>query len=354
MTTYIGKKSRHLVVSSDYDETRVTFRDLLVSPKMENIKLSESQRALNMDVVDAMITEYKKYPQFLKFKNRITIGIYNENWYLVDGQHRIEMAKKLFADTTVNDELIFCWFLCKKEDDLKNLFISLNKDSRGNEYYINSNDKKKFMIDTVVMMLNDNYKSMFNNVERETSRIYSLKRVRDMLIEIGYFDRFEESTECYKDIINKNKEFYELFGYEKEVLYDELDGYYNDDRIRIKNKFIVPCKMCKFIEWLDKGDNIYVYHTRKKPKKAISTGVRIKVWTHEYNESEIGECPISRCRKILRKTGKGGFQAGHIISEKNGGKTEFMNLRPICSQCNQQMGHHNWEDYDSTSMIRKN
>ena len=49
----------------------------------------------------------------------------------------------------------------------------------------------------------------------------------------------------------------------------------------------------------------------------------------------------------LRKKGKGGYQAGHIFSEKNGGKVEFMNLRPICAECNRNMAHHNWNDYDS-------
>ena len=352
MSSYIGKKSRHLVVSSKYDETRVSFRDILLSPKMNNIRVSESQRALNMDSVESMINEYISYPHFLKFKNRITIGIYNDTWYLVDGQHRIEMAKKLYDTYQSNDELIFCWFICEDESDLKKLFISLNKDSKGNEYYINMEDKKQYMIDSVIKMLSDNYRSMFNSVEKETSRIYSLKRVRDMLIEIEYFDKFENSTECYKDIINKNKEFYDILGYEKDILYDELDGYYNDDRSRIKEGFIIPCKMCKFIEWLKTGDNIYVYHQRKKQKKPISQGIRNKIWIHEYGDGDIGKCPISRCEKVLRRTGKGGFQAGHIISEKNGGKTEFMNLRPLCSECNQQMGHHNWIDYDSVSAIK--
>ena len=33
----------------------------------------------------------------------------------------------------------------------------------------------------------------------------------------------------------------------------------------------------------------------------------------------------------------------------DGGKVEFMNLRPICAECNRNMAHYNWEDYDSIS-----
>lgn len=32
------------------------------------------------------------------------------------------------------------------------------------------------------------------------------------------------------------------------------------------------------------------------------------------------------------------FHCGHIVAEKNGGKTIVDNLRPICAQCNLSMG----------------
>ena len=39
------------------------------------------------------------------------------------------------------------------------------------------------------------------------------------------------------------------------------------------------------------------------------------------------------------------WQAGHIISHKNGGKAEIINLHPICKQCNNNMNDENWDDY---------
>ena len=97
--SYLGKKNNHLVKSTDYNETRVTFEELVNHPKTESIQYSESQRALNEDKVESMIDEYIHFPHFLKFKNRIVIAILNGRWYLVDGQHRLSALKKYYKDT---------------------------------------------------------------------------------------------------------------------------------------------------------------------------------------------------------------------------------------------------------------
>lgn len=41
----------------------------------------------------------------------------------------------------------------------------------------------------------------------------------------------------------------------------------------------------------------------------------------------------------------GNFNVGHIISEKNGGKVNVENLRPICGGCNSSMGTQNMHNF---------
>ena len=87
--------------------------------------------------------------------------------------------------------------------------------------------------------------------------------------------------------------------------------------------------------------------TEKKQKK-INKSTRDKCWENEFGNANLVLVQFLIIIINYVKKEKG-FQAGHIISEKNGGKTEFMNLRPICAKCNQNMAHYNWEDYDSLS-----
>ena len=347
--SYLGKKSNHLVKSTDYNETRVTFEELVNHPKTESIQYSESQRALNEDKVESMIDEYIHFPHFLKFKNRIVIAILNGRWYLVDGQHRLEMAKRCYVNHSINDEFLFSWYHCENETTMRQLFNSLNKDSLGNEFYINLEEQKQHMIDIWFTMMKKNYGRFFNKTEKHKSRTYSLPTIRDKLIEIGFFDQYTTAQECYDMIRNKNNEFYELNRYENEIKYDNLDGFYADDKLRIRHKFVIPSKQCNFIQWLHDPTNEQPYHQRMKLKKPISQGMRMKVWEREFYNLEEAICPISTCNTLLKKKGKGGFHAGHIISERNDGLTEISNLRPICKHCNCMMTSKNWKDFDSQS-----
>ena len=345
----LGKKQDHLNKSLNYDETRVSFEEISTSPKTEKIQQSESQRGLDQNKVISMIEEYINNPHFLKFKNRIVMAIFNDIWYLVDGQHRLEMAKRGYSEYGLNDELIICWYHCNNEGVIRNLFNSLNKDSTGNQYYINQTDIQQSLIDEFIKMLKRDYKHLFHK-DNNSDTIYSIQNFRDKLIEINYFDLFNNYLDCYEDIKQKNDQYYKLTGYDKELSYNEdLDGFYDTDKKRIKSKFILPCKYSNFFRWLKTNDDNDAYHKRKKAKKPIPQNVRNKCWEREFDKNEISICPITCCNNELRKKGKGGFQAGHIISEKNGGKVEFMNLRPICGECNRNMAHYNWGDYDSIS-----
>ena len=345
----LGTKQRYINKTSQYDETKVSFEEIATSPKTNKIQQSNSQRELDKEKVESMINEYLKYPNFLKYKNRIVISIFNDNWYLVDGQHRLEMARLCHLNYNIQDELVICWYYCNTEDEMRTLFNSLNQDSKGNQYYIDQTDIKQSIIDDFIKYLKRDYKDLFHR-NNNSLNIYSIQKFRDKLIEIKYFDSFNNAIDCYENIKYKNDLFYDLTGYDRELLHnEELDGYYTEDIKRIKSKFILPCKNCNFLKWLISNDDNDAYHNRKKNKKSIPQNVRNKCWEKEFNNNNTGICPISRCNNILNKTGKGGFQAGHIISEKNGGKVEFMNLRPICGECNRNMAHYNWEDYDSLS-----
>ena len=49
--------------------------------KLNAIERSPNQRDIDNDKVQSMIDEYLAYPHFLRFKNRIIIGILNNKWY---------------------------------------------------------------------------------------------------------------------------------------------------------------------------------------------------------------------------------------------------------------------------------
>lgn len=76
-------------------------------------------------------------------------------------------------------------------------------------------------------------------------------------------------------------------------------------------------------------------------KEKIPATVRNAVWVTYNGKVLQTNCWCCGVEPIT----KGNFECGHIVSEKNGGKVNLDNLRPICGLCNKSMGIKNMNDF---------
>lgn len=84
---------------------------------------------------------------------------------------------------------------------------------------------------------------------------------------------------------------------------------------------------------------------KNPPKQKIPPEMRFKIWeTYVGNNLEY-LCFCCKSKRITPFTSYNAFQAGHILSENDGGKIELGNLLPICASCNRKMGTTHWDDY---------
>lgn len=340
---YIGKQTEK---SENYFQTNVTFEDLVNNKKMNNIRKPNYQGSLLEDKVEEMIVEYLKKPILLKLKNRIIIGVWNNNWYILDGQHRIEMGKTLYINHKKEDSLVFCWYICENENMLREIFISVNKDSSKNEYYVNQKDIFGNTKEEFTGKLKKYHNADFAKKKSQNGRFKTIEEFVIELDNMKYFESFENAQEAYDNLRYKNSEFFEINRYEV-IMINNGSNFYEPEKKLIRQKIIFTMRGNNFVEWL--GDETKApYHKTKISKSSISNYKKGVVWKKEFGDEVCGVCPISFCDNILRK-GKGiknGYQCGHIISEFHGGATEPNNMRPICGGCNQSMGSKNWYVYD--------
>lgn len=331
----------------NYYETKISFDKIYNIPKLKNIEKPIEQGSLDSDRVDKMIDEYKNHPTFLRFKNRVIIGNLNDTWYIIDGQHRVEMSKKIYEDNNeINDYLIYCWFTCNNENDMRLLFNSVNKDSTKNNYYIQQKEFDQIKINEFTKLLKNYYKSSFSNKKTISGKIKTIEELRDDLIKINFFTNNKSLSiiKLYEYLLQKNNEFYKINRYEINIK-ENLDNFYKDEHKHIENNIIFSLKNANFIKWLENPNENNPFHKNKKEKKRISRQLKLQCWIKEFNNNECGICPILDCSIILDKN-ISNWQAGHIISEYNNGETTINNLRPICKNCNLAMGSKNWNDYD--------
>ena len=347
--SYIGKQSKDIDKKEHYFETVVSFDEIFNNPKMTKINKPNYQGALLETKVEQMIVEYLQNPLLLRSKNRIIIGCLRDNWYIVDGQHRIEMAKQLYNDHSKNDTLVFCWYECSNEESMKTLFKSLNYDSIKNKFYIQAADFKQIVVLEFIQKLKDNCKSFFSKKTTQHGKVMAIEEFSLKLQKIQFFDIFKDSQTAYSYLLEKNKEFYNINRYN--INFSENRSiFYVEEEKNIAANIIFPLKRNNFIDWLDDPTKPPIHYSKKHNKDTISAYKKNIVWKREFGESIEGVCPISFCDSKLKRV-KNGWQCGHIISEYNRGPTEPNNLRPICKGCNTSMGSQNWFVWDQDTKV---
>ena len=265
---YPGKRVITYYNSTNYYETKINFNIIYNNHRLNRLEKPIEQGALNIDKVYLMITEYKLDPSLLRFKNRVVIGVLNDTWYIVDGQHRIEMAKKLYNELHIDDELIFCWYLCTNEDQMRTLFISINHDSTKNQFYIKQTNLTQLKINEFTKLLKKYYKSSFSNKKTKIGKIKTIEEFRDDLISIKFFET-DKTTQQLLDIIkHKNHEFFELVRFKIELEHNPCN-FYKDEIKHIENMVIFSLKNTNFINWMRPDVLIDPIHTHKKVKKGL-------------------------------------------------------------------------------------
>ncbi len=96
---------------------------------------------------------------------------------------------------------------------------------------------------------------------------------------------------------------------------------------------------------------------KNKRKRSISSALKQKVWDLNYERS-IGFCKCCNINVVTIKT----CHYSHKLAEKNGGKTDIVNLTICCSNCNLSMGTKHFDEFkkengfdnnETTAKIRK-
>lgn len=337
---YPGKK---LYERTNYFETSVSFSLIINHPLIQKIIKPNYQGSLNADTVESLIIEFNKNPNFLRYKNKIVIGILNNNYYILDGQHRLEMVKQLGE---IDEELQFCWYSFKDETNMKDLFISINKDSYKNQWFVDSDDFKQIKITEFIKELKTYCKEFFSKKKSTKGKIYTIEEFTEKLNNQGFFnDPDKTALDYYKIIKEKNDLFYELYNY-KDAFIINTKMFYVDEYKNIENQIIMSLKNNNFFDWLFSTTIKPIHISTRHSKDKIPPSLRKQVWNKYFGDLSTHKCPISWCNNILDNSIKDGWAAGHIISEHNKGKTVLENLKPICKNCNSEMNTKNWCDHD--------
>ena len=281
------------------------------------------QADLNSEKVAEMVASYQANPEFGRFKNTIVVAQSGQDLYLVDGQHRVEMMKRV--QVTYPYKVLI--YPIRTDDEMRLLFREMNYDSHKNLAYVSLGADAL----RVVTDLYDHLASKPFTKKRGDSLLYTVRAFVDAIA--GYTQRFTSSDALLKDLEERHTEFKNR---------TEFTHFYAEERKCIETGYILPIKGCNFVPFLLNGEE--PKYTGKGVKKYITIPLTLKkeVWK-EYVGLDKGmtKCFVCNGNDIFQLS----FVGGHVKAKSQGGDTSVANLRPICQMCNSSMGSNNMNDF---------
>lgn len=322
--------------------------DIMNNKDKNNFKTPEFQADLDEDKIQEMVDSFRTCKSH--FLSQLLLTIANikiageEINYIMDGQHRMEMIKILYEKYGENMQVILAIHIVNDEDRLKQLFETLNKDSTKNLTYVKLPIFKKQAIDQFRKALLDKYVNCYEKKKKQSSHIKTVNELIDDLEQNDYFSSNGHLTtlELLAKIDTDHIGFLNYVGYLEQVCKPHTH-YYKDEETMIKEcKNVIFFKNNNFVQYVCYTEDP-IHNFTKNTRTGVSSTLRKKVWENHYGGKTNGICPIIGCNQMLSSKIKSGFQCGHIISVKNGGKNDVLNLRPICANCNSKMSSTNWD-----------
>lgn len=286
------------------------------------------QSDLNQIKVNEMIESTQRNPNYFLLRSVLVCAVYRDKMYLMDGQHRHEMMKRI---SVLHPCEVLCYSVVNN-DEMRQLFCEINKDSYKNMTYVSLPHETACILDELI----EHYSKLDHFTKtRSESKLFTIKAFFDLLAE--YVSLFQTSAEVITDLDAKQSDFIALL---------KMKTYYAEEAKCIKANFIMPLKNCNFISYLT-NQTIPTYTGKgtdkpDKPFKSIPQSARTSVWNH-YIGMNIGSsiCMVCKVMPIFQIS----FQCGHVLAKNNGGTNTLDNLRPICQTCNLSMGTMHMDDF---------
>ena len=301
------------------------------------------------DIVNLQLDFFKKHNYFnFSASSPLNLHHYKDQYWLLDGQHRLAAMETLYANHGHNIETYVLIVKVDTYEELKFNYEMINKNTPLPDFSLFENIDKKIP-ETVALHFQLMYPKIwakntkarrphifFNYFQETLAYICDQLNINDvnMLQELvtNYNDKLSKwEYNVFQDNYKVNECMYKIA--KEQGFYLGLFSYQQSEEYGFQwaKKIVEECTG-KIIK------STSSYSKKKKiPKKVKNDSWDFHVGKNEANT----KCICCRTTEINAKD----FVAGHIISEYNGGQVVVENLLPICQQCNSSMGVTNMEEY---------
>lgn len=364
----VKNTTQTILVNPNTDKRIDTYIDIttLFELKDKNYTIPNFQRIINTQKVNEIVDIQEKYVkqennfQFHQSLIFVEMSKYKTSEaYLIDGQHRLDALENLYNRGYKNQYIPITVIQCETFDDVNRIFNEINKNSEMPEYIFECKPKENVSIKLICKHFFHKYKHVWKENSKHPQRPYMSKNLfQDALYYlIKLFEKYKLDYPDEKTIIDMIED-------QNSVIENNITTYihrkYTSNPSNIINKaYRVGCFLgivpiyhhdMKY-EWVIHCFTSYTgiqmekdkdVRSIRKSRKKIPTGQKTILWNTYFGKQHgCHKCWCCNRNEISQLE----FDAGHIVSNADGGGDTIENLRPICRSCNSSMGRMNMIQY---------
>ena len=306
------------------------------------IKTPHTQRIIEKRKVKEIVTYQLEYLRTHKRHN--FLGVINihyleptKEYFLVDGQHRFQAIKELYNKYSHDLEIVVETVKVKTRSELVENYNLINKNTPLPEL---PPEIDQSIPEKTTLHFQEKYPDVWSSrpSAKRPNVVFNTFQETLGCVTKSLQDEIDSSVALIKEVERVNNE---LGMWDRKKFKNVSDNMYQ--KAKQTNFFLglLSYKSGDCYEW---GNMIVEKKSPPRKKKSIPLKVKNDSWDKHIGK-ECGEAYCIVCDHTLINSKN--FQAGHIISEKNGGQAIVSNILPICGQCNRSMSSKNMGDYVS-------
>ena len=275
-------------------------------------KVPITNREYIQERVDYFFNQLGSQTEDLPYLNILHLAKINNEYLILDGQHRFRAFEKFFNQTKKDFMIPYILKECNTQNEVRQYFRDLNNNFCPNELIIE--DSELEIAEVLKIFLLQKYKKQISNSQHPKFPNFNM----DKLIKT-VFDIFGKtsSSDLTEKIIQLNQQIGENLHKENYPLYQYCIE---------KNSFFLPY--------------LYSKSESETKRKSFPQARRIHIWDKFFLNQREGNCYV--CNKKIKMED---YHVGHSVSLKNGGSNDDSNLFVLCCTCNLSMGSMNMEEF---------
>ena len=288
------------------------------------------QRVAYPDRINSIYTSYLSTfndKKDIKVPGVLTITECNNEFNLIDGQHRYLALKKLFTTTGHDQQICVNILKSGSKEETEQIFKMINNTIPVAEIPTGTSRKN---VNDVIKYFTERYPSLFSSATNSHRPHINRNMFEEKISELI---AVHPADILIKKLIDLNIKLSSQSPSEFRRKGDKIDQIISL-RTKACSKGGVYFGLYSKLECLDN-----LYNKTFKPRKHINAILRNIVWNMFYPGSDSGQCLF--CKSIITmKT----CHMAHDISHAKGGEENKDNLYPCCGSCNCSTGQLSYEE----------